>query len=59
MANDGDWRVHLLINLVLSSIYATVVVYGASLIKLWTFTPGHVAGLAVVIFIATYLVSYR
>ncbi|GGL68686.1 hypothetical protein [Halocalculus aciditolerans] len=59
MAQSGDRRVHFLLNLVLSTIYATVVVYGADYAGYWTFTPENVVGVAALIFIITYLVIYR
>lgn len=59
MATSGDKRVHFLINLVLSTIYATVVVWGLDFAGYWTYTTQHVLGVAALIFIITYLVIYR
>jgi len=55
----GDPRVHLLMNAVLSVIYATVVVWGLSYLDLAAFTLTNVATAAVVIFGLTYLVVQR
>lgn len=59
MASDGDPRVLLAMNIVLSSIFATVVVWGLSHLDLAALTLENVSGLAVVVFAATYLMVLR
>ncbi|UIP00056.1 hypothetical protein Hbl1158_01405 [Halobaculum sp. CBA1158] len=59
MASDGDPRVLLAMNVILSTLFATVVVWGLSYLDLVAQTLENVAGLAVVIFAATYLVVLR
>lgn len=59
MASDGDPRVLLAMNIVLSSIFAAGVVWGLSYLDLAALTLENVAGLALVIFAATYLVVLR
>ncbi|MXR42870.1 hypothetical protein GRX01_16170 [Halobaculum sp. WSA2] len=59
MANDGDPRVLLAMNIVLSSLFSTVVVWGLSYLDLAALTLENVAGLALVIFAATYLIVLR
>jgi hypothetical protein len=55
----GDPRVHLVMNAVLSVVYAAVVVWGLGFIDLVAFTVRNVAVAAVVIFALTYLVVLR
>ncbi|GAA0214420.1 MULTISPECIES: hypothetical protein [Halobaculum] len=59
MASDGDPRVLLAMNIVLSSIFASVVVWGLSYLDLAALTLENVAGLAIVVFAATYLLVLR
>ena len=59
MANDGDPRVLLAMNVVLSSLFSTGVVWGLSYLDLAALTLENVAGLALVIFAATYLIVLR
>lgn len=59
MANDGDPRVLLAMNIVLSSLFSTVVVWGLSYLDLAALTLENVAGLALVVFAATYLIVLR
>ncbi|MFC6786873.1 hypothetical protein ACFQFH_13595 [Halobaculum halobium] len=59
MASDGDPRVLLAMNIVLSTLFSTVVVWGLSYLDLAALTLENVAGLAIVIFAATYLVVLR
>ncbi|SHH10701.1 hypothetical protein [Halobaculum gomorrense] len=59
MASDGDPRVLLAMNLVLSSIFASVVVWGLSYLDLAALTLENVLGLGLVIFAATYLIVLR
>lgn len=56
---EGDPRVHLVMNLVLSAVYAAVVVWGLSLVDLAAFTARNVAVATVVIMALTYLVVLR
>ncbi|GAA0295849.1 hypothetical protein [Halarchaeum salinum] len=56
---DGDPRVVYPIAVVLSVIYATIVVYGASLLDYLTFSFGAVAAATVVVFAVTYLAILR
>ena len=59
MASDGDPRVLLAMNLVLSTVFSTVVVWGLSYLDLTALTLENVAGLALVVFAATYLIVLR
>lgn len=57
MATEGDPRVLLVMNLVLSSLFAVAVVWGLDLIGLMPFTPWNVATLAALLVGVTYLVT--
>ena len=60
MANSsGDPRVLLVMNVVLSTAFAAVVVYGASLVDLGPFTLQRVGMLALVLTLLTHLVVVR
>lgn len=59
MASDGDPRVLLAMNLVLSTAFASVVVWGLSYLDLVAFTVETVAGMALVVFLVTYLAVLR
>jgi len=59
MASDGDPRVLLAMNIVLSTVFSTVVVWGLSYLDLAALTLENVAGLALVVFAATYLIVLR
>jgi len=59
MASDGDPRVLLAMNIVLSTVFSTVVVWGLSYLDLTALTLENVAGLALVVFAATYLIVLR
>ncbi|WP_348613458.1 hypothetical protein [Halobaculum rarum] len=59
MASDGDPRVLLAMNIVLSTAFSTVVVWGLSYLDLTALTLENVAGLALVVFAATYLLVLR
>jgi uncharacterized membrane protein len=59
MASEGDPRVLLVMNVVLSSIFATVVVWGLDVVGALTFTTRNVVGLAAVLVVLTYLVVIR
>jgi hypothetical protein len=57
MANDGDPRVHFVINLVLSSVFAAVVLWGSEFVGLTVFTPGRWAVFTLLLMIITYLAT--
>jgi hypothetical protein len=57
--SQGDPRVLFVMNLVLSALFATVVVWGASFIDLVAFTFENVATAALVLTALTYLVIMR
>lgn len=59
MASEGDIRVLLVMDLLLSTAFAAAVVWGLSLANVGTFTWGRVAGFAVVLAVLTYLVVLR
>ncbi|KAB1192931.1 hypothetical protein GJR96_05515 [Haloferax sp. MBLA0076] len=54
---EGDPRVVFVMNIVLSSIFATVVVYGLSYLELMAFTFVNVATAALVLIALTYVVT--
>ncbi|ELZ76915.1 hypothetical protein KU306_04445 [Haloferax larsenii] len=54
---EGDPRVLLVMNVVLSSVFATVVVFGLSYADLAAFTFVNVASAALVLVALTYLVT--
>lgn len=54
---EGDPRVLFVMNAILSSIFATVVVYGLSYVDLAAFTLVNVASMALVLFAITYVVT--
>lgn len=53
----GDPRVVFVMNVILSSIFATVVVYGLSFLDLMTFTFVNVATAALLLIAITYVVT--
>lgn len=57
MASDGDWRVHLLINLVLSAVFAAVVLWGSEVVGLTEFTPGRFALFTGLLMLITHLAT--
>jgi hypothetical protein len=57
MASQGDPRVLFVINLVLSSIFAYVVIWGLDFIGILTFSLQTVAMLALVLMLVTYVVT--
>lgn len=57
MSSKGDPRVLFAMNIVLSTVFATVVVWGLSTIDLLTFTWITVAEFAVLLVIITYVVT--
>lgn len=59
MASQGDPRVLLVMNVVLSTVFSAVVVGGLSFIGLVEFTVRNVALLAIVVVALTYLVTMR
>lgn len=59
MASDGDIRVLLVLDLLLSAMFAAAVVYGMAFIGLTEFTLRNVAVGTVVIAALTYLVVLR
>jgi len=56
---DGDPRVVYPIALVLSALYAAIVVYGASLLDYVSFSAGTVVAATVIVFAATYFAILR
>ncbi|SFR32045.1 hypothetical protein [Halogeometricum limi] len=56
-ASRGDPRVLFAMNLVLSSVFASVVVWGLDLVGLLELTFVNVASLALVLMAVTYLVT--
>jgi hypothetical protein len=59
MASDGDIRVLLVIDLLLSLAFSAVVFYSLSYVDLAEFTLVNVAGATVVLTALTYLVVLR
>lgn len=59
MASDGDIRVLLALDLLLSAVFASVVVWGFDFIGLYAFTLRNVAVATAVIATLTYLVVLR
>lgn len=59
MAQDGDIRVLLVLDLVLSGLFGTTIVWGLDFIGLTTFTPANVAVAVAVLFLVTYLAVLR
>ncbi len=57
MSSKGDPRVLFVMNVVLSSVFAIVVVWGLSTIDLLSFTWVTVAEFAVILVILTYVVT--
>ncbi|MDQ2056276.1 MULTISPECIES: hypothetical protein [Halobellus] len=55
--SQGDPRVLFVMNLVLSSLFATVVVWGLDLVGIAAFTPVNVGSLALVIMAVTYVMT--
>lgn len=59
VSSEGDIRVLLVLDLLLSLAFASVVVWGLDFVGLATFTPRNVATLALVLAALTYLVVLR
>lgn len=57
MASDGDPRVLFVLNLVLSMLFASVVIWGLSYLDVVGFTPVNVAILGLLIVLATEVVT--
>ncbi|MFC6731147.1 hypothetical protein [Haladaptatus sp. DYSN1] len=57
--SQGDPRVLFVMNVVLSVLFASLVVWGASLISLWAFTPVNVALATGVFVVLTHFVVMR
>ncbi|ELY67504.1 hypothetical protein [Natrinema versiforme] len=56
-SSQGNPRVLLLLNAVLSTLFALLFVWGASRIDILVFTPTSVATVALVVFLLTHVVS--
>jgi hypothetical protein len=54
---EGDPRVLFVMNLVLSSIFASAVIWGLDFIDVVAFTPWNVASLALLLMALTYAVT--
>ena len=59
MASDGDIRVLVVLDLLLSAVFAAVVVWGLAFIDVVAFTPRNVALGALGLAVLTYLVVLR
>jgi hypothetical protein len=59
VSSDGDIRVLLVLDLLLSLAFAAVVVWGLDVVGVATFTPRNVATLALALAAVTYLVVLR
>ncbi|RLM56814.1 hypothetical protein DVK02_10055 [Halobellus sp. Atlit-31R] len=55
--SQGDPRVLFVMNLVLSSLFASVVVWGLDFVGIAAFTPVNVASLAIVLIAVTYAIT--
>lgn len=58
-SSSGDPRVLFVMNLVLSAVFATVIVYGLSIVANVTFGWKRVAGATLALMVLTYLVVLR
>lgn len=56
-SSQGDPRVHFVMNLVLSTVFSAVVIWGLSVVSDLPFDWVNVAVLALVVMLATYLVT--
>ncbi|MGQ3410790.1 hypothetical protein ACT4ML_00805 [Natrinema sp. LN54] len=56
-SSQGDPRVLLLLNAVLSTLFAAMFVWGADLIGALVFTPVTVAAVALAVFVLTHVVT--
>jgi hypothetical protein len=59
MASDGDIRVLLVMDAVLSLLFSTVVVWGLAFFDLATFTPRTVGLTALFLAVVTYVLVLR
>lgn len=59
MAQDGDIRVLLVLNLVLSGLFGTTIVWGLDFIGMTAFTPTNTAIAVGILFVVTYLAVLR
>ncbi|MFC7097329.1 hypothetical protein [Halobaculum marinum] len=59
MASDGDPRVLIAMNLVLSTLFSTVVVWGLSYAEMASLSVENVVGMTLVVFLVTYLIVLR
>jgi hypothetical protein len=59
MAPDGDIRVLLVLDLLLSAVFASVVIWGMDFIRLVAFTLRNVAVATLLVAALTYLVVLR
>lgn len=59
MARKGDPRVHLVMNLVLSAAFATLLVTGVAFVTEITFSWRLVAGVTAALVVLTYLAVLR
>lgn len=59
MASDGDIRVLLAMNLVLSGLFGTLIVWGLDFIGMTEFTLANVAVAVGVLFVVTYVAVLR
>ncbi len=57
MASEGDPRVLLVMNVVLSTAFAAAVVWGLSVIGVAAFTPVNVATLALLLITLTHVIT--
>ena len=57
MADDGDPRVHFLINLVLSATFSAVVLWGSDFVGVTEFTLGRFAAFTGLLMLITYLAT--
>jgi len=55
MASDGDPRVHFVMNLVLSALFAYIVLRGLDLLRTVEFSYLRLAGLTVLLMVVTQL----
>jgi hypothetical protein len=59
MASDGDIRVLLVLDLLLSATFAWVVLWGLDFVDVVAFSPRNVAAATLVLAVVTYLLVLR
>ena len=59
MASEGDIRVLLVLDLLISLVFASAVVWGLDFIGVFEFTPTNVAIGTLIVAVLTYLVVLR